>query len=278
MRTFVECDGFRTAFRCEPGEEDGVPVVPSVRMEARLRHQNRDRLAVASALLFIRHTGGMLAPAKGCGPGVAAGLTRLWAPRELVVAAVHAKPEPIPTGSRTVILSDETWRTMACLARHPSAMLVRLATDQSSDGYFSLRELRLASNVKLLMDGLAEVDTLFLLPLVVALAEDHDIRTIVLPMTEPARRPDIDLGALRALGRQVNLEITAPLLGADLETAVRSAGTLDRMAAFYREFRPDRRSLDDYPEWRAAAALHRRAHEPRRRRAARPRPARPVAG
>jgi hypothetical protein len=231
-----------------PSDHDGVPPVPVVRVSLRPRWTTRDRRALAMALLYKPWIADRFTPNDGCTPMVARAISRLLAPRDVVVDNVTHKNEAIPVGSRSALISDETPATLACSALVEHDVVVRLSNDQTNNSTASMHQLSFVSNVKHLMGHIQRVEPTVMLGLTLFYAQDYDIRRIVLPISVANRRRDLDLDALVLACRSVNIELYMPLLHRSEPEILALAGDKRGVLRFCSEFRSDRRAIGDYPE------------------------------
>jgi hypothetical protein len=229
-------------------EYDGAPPIGQARISLRPRLINSDRHALALALLFKPWIADQFAPPAECSPMVARAIMALLAPRQVLVTKTTHKHQAIPTGTRSALLSDETYATMACQTLLDHDVMVRLCNDQTSSTTISMTQINLVSNAKHLMRDNQRVDPFVLLGLTLLYAEDYDIRQVILPVSDVNRRPDVDLDALIGACRAVNIEPVMPLLGRSQEEIFELAGTRRQIERFSREYRGDRRSVADYAE------------------------------
>jgi hypothetical protein len=248
MQFSLSTIGDTLAVASKPLEHDGIPPLASLRISLRPRLRNRERYALALALVYKPWIAERFTPVDACSPMVARAIAGLFAPRDVVVDTTIGKMELIPTGSRTALISDEGPATLACRALLDDDLVVRLANDQTNSSAVSIRQISMVSNAKHLMRDIRMVDPIVLLGMLMFYAEDYDIRKVILPITDSQQRQDIDFEALTRACRSVNIEPIMPLLGRSDAEIMELAGSKRQVGQFCRDFRPDRGSITDYPE------------------------------
>jgi hypothetical protein len=184
----LAAEGRYTHLACEPGEYDGHPPVPFLKIANRIRFLNADRLAVASALLFSKYISGSFATEKAIGPATVAALRRFLEPGKPLFEDVSLVPAAIPVGDRDAVLlvEPEDREPEGCVA-----VKVGFADDQAFSSYLTPKEIRFATNARLFAQAGHE-RTSALMALTALFAEDFSIRRILSLRTRHLDQQQID--------------------------------------------------------------------------------------
>jgi len=171
----LAAEGRYTHVTCEPGEYDGFPPLPFLRIASRIRFLHPDRLAVACALLFSRYVSGSFGTEKSIGPATAAALRRYFEPGRPFFEGVSLVPAAIPSGDRdgVLIVGPQAGDHVA-----GNAVRIGFADDQAFSSWLTPAELRFASNAQLFTQTPAD-RTSALIALTTLFAEDFSIRRIL---------------------------------------------------------------------------------------------------
>jgi hypothetical protein len=185
----LAAEGRYTHVTCEPGEYDGHPPLPFLKIGSRLRFLHPDRLAVACALMFSKWVSGSFGIEKGIGPATAAALGRFFEPGKPLFEDVSLVPAAIPIGDRDAVLRVPGSRAEA--DESGASVRVGLADDQAFSSHLTPAELRFASNARIFAQEEHE-RTSALLALTTLFAEDFSLRRILSFRAGHAGEEEID--------------------------------------------------------------------------------------
>jgi len=172
----LAAEGRYTHVTCEPGEYDGCPSLPFLKIASRLRFLHPDRLAVACALMFSKWVSGSFGIEKGICPATAAALGRFFEPGRPLFEHVSLMPAAIPIGDRDAVLMLPG--TPAGADESAASVRVGLADDQAFSSHLTPGELRFASNARIFAQAEHE-RTAALLALTTLFAEDFSLRRVL---------------------------------------------------------------------------------------------------
>lgn len=248
-----------TTIKFAPEQYDAFPLSSAAWLDWRLIERNRDREAVAHAILLFPFISGRLSPSRGCGIDVSQPLRDFFSPRHVMVEGVEMAPARIPSGTRTAILCDGSYRSAAVLGAFEHDLAIRL-----SEGAYTTsigpRNAIVSSNFGLFARRDGQLNAI--LPTIAAavlFAEDLGLARLVLPVLE-LTAVETDLFArLTKLLAAVNIAVEAPLLGAGFETLQEFLASPIGLATFLSERHQDRMHPEDLPDFWIAKLLSARS-------------------
>jgi len=201
-----------------PERYDAYPPAANAWIEGRLVELNRDREAAAHALLLFSFISGQFCPSRGCGVDVAGPLRDLFSPRSVNLTGVDLSPARIPSGVRTAILHDGTYRTVAAARARRSDVIFKLS-ESAQTTLVGPRNITVSSNFNFFSPGRGQLNAL--IPSIAAallFSEDAGLGRLVLPIHD-LNQSELDLlNRLSGLLAAVNIAVEAPLLGKNLRT------------------------------------------------------------
>jgi len=248
-----------TTIKFAPEQYDAFPLSSTAWLDWRLIERNRDREAVAQAILLYPFISGRMSPSRGCGIDISQPLRDFFLPRHVLVEGVEMAPARIPSGTRTAILCDGSYRSAAALGAFEHDLVIRL-----SEGAYTTsigpRNVTVSSNFGLFARHDGQLHAI--LPTIAAavlFAEDLGLARLALPILE-LTAVEINLFArLTTLLASVNIAVEAPLLGADFDTLEQFLASPLGLAIFFSERHQDRMSPEDLPDFWIAKLLSARS-------------------
>ncbi|WP_226741444.1 hypothetical protein [Microvirga lenta] len=253
--TVIESSERTTTVRYTPENYDAYPPAAMAWVDGRVIERNRDREAAAHALLLFPFVSGRLCPARGCGVDVAKPLRELFLPRNVLIEGVEMAPARIPTGTRTAIVCDGSYRSAALLKTRKADLSFRL----SESAYTTLigpRNVVVASNFGVFANQEGQLN--ILVPAIAAallFCEDLGIVRLVLPVHDLTAEEAELLGRLSALLASVNISVETPLLGMDFAALSRSLPDLSGLEIFLAERHEHITCVEDLPDFWLAQLL-----------------------
>ncbi|WP_201864673.1 hypothetical protein [Microvirga soli] len=244
-----------TTIKYVPESYDAFPPAAAAWMDGRVIECNRDREAVAQVLLLFPFVSGQFSPARGCGVDVASSLRELFYPRTINLEGVEFKPVRIPSGTRTAMLCDGSYRSAALLSARATDLHFRLSESAYTTS-IGPRNVVVASNFGLFarQDG----QLLSLLPALAAgllFAEDLGIARFVLPIHDLTSGETELFIRLAALLAAVNITLDAPFLGAEFTALSEFLPQVSGLEIFFSERHEHIASPDDLPDYWLARLL-----------------------
>ncbi|WP_148648360.1 hypothetical protein [Sphingobium cupriresistens] len=199
----------------EAGAYDGIPPVPNVHVNARFRALNRDREAVALALVYHGFLSGPLEFVNSCSPSVGARIEAFFLPRRVDVKSLELLAKALPLGTRDLWLgSSAAYASLNGLAD----LQMDFVNDQAFGSSLSVRLLAIASNVGALYRIGTDSAQLARLGVAIMFAEDYSVRSITMPVADNfLQSSSYSVQKLRALCGSVNIRLDLPCLDNDVE-------------------------------------------------------------
>lgn len=198
--------GRHSHLRWDAGAYDGIPPVGAVQINARFRSLNRDREAVALALVYHGFLSGPLEFGNSCSPSVAAEIESFFCPRQVPVSTVDLVPRALPMGTRTSLLGKD----ITCRAEPDAIYDVRMdfVNDQTFGSSLSARLLAIACNVGSLYGHDNDAAILARIGIAILLAEDYSVRSIIVHVSSGfLHNAAYDIEKLQSLSGAVNVRL-----------------------------------------------------------------------
>lgn len=242
-----------TAIRFTPEQYDALPLTTVAWVDSHVTGRNRDRMAVAHALLLFPFISGRFQPSQGCGVDIALPLRNLFSSRNVLIEGVAMAPARIPSGTRTALLCDGSYRSAALTNGHQYDLVFRISESAFTTS-IGPRNAIVSSNFGLFAHDKGQLNsTLPSLAAAVLFAEDLGIARLILPVhTLTPQEADL-LKHLSALLAAVNLVIETPILDLDFERLSELIGPPVGLTMFFAERHEHRKALRDWPDFWLAA-------------------------
>jgi hypothetical protein len=176
-------------------------------------------------------------------------LRDLFAPRHVLVEGVEMLPARMPSGTRTAILCDGSYRSAAMLGAFEHDLVIRLSESAYTTS-IGPRSAIVSSNFGLFAWREGQLNAI--LPSIAAavlFAEDLGIARLLLPILELTNGEIELLARLTTLLAAVNMAIETPLLGASFETLREFLASPVGLATFFSERHQDLISPEDLPDF-----------------------------
>lgn len=244
-----------TTIKFTPEQYDAFPLSSNAWVDWRLIERNRDREAVAHALLLFPFISGRFSPSRGCGIDVSHPLRNLFSPRHVLVEGVDMLPARIPSGTRTAILCDGSYRSAAMLGAFEHDLVIRLSESAYTTS-IGPRSAIVSSNFGLFAGREGQLNAI--LPSIAAavlFAEDLGIARLSLPILELTTGEGDLLARLTTLLAAVNMAIETPLLGVSFEALRGFLAPPIGLATFFSERHQDLISPEELPDFWIARLL-----------------------
>jgi hypothetical protein len=244
-------NGNKTVVFWEAGQYDGNPPVKEVVINSRIRNICPERAAVSCALMFFDYICGAFSYDKGVTHEVAIGLQRLFMPRFMIVDNIHFEPRKIPSGCRSALISDDSYRSLATQAIAKSELLFGIQSDQQFISSIGASEVRLDANLRMLYKQNSPANIIRLLGLAILYAEDFVIDNIVIPLSSKELASYINVQYLVDLLQLINITLQFPLDDLSDEEIKAHATNQDHVTAYYyhtRKNNPSIKHWNEFPE------------------------------
>jgi hypothetical protein len=238
-----------------PERYDAFPPAAYAWMDGRITELNRDREAAAHALLLLPFVSGQFCPTRGCGADVAGSLRNLFSPRNMILEGVDLSPARIPSGMRTAILCDGSYR-MAATARVMRSDVVFKLSESAQTTLVGPRNMIVSSNFGLFSPGKGQLNAL--IPTIAAallFSEDAGLGRLVLPVHDLDENEVERLERLTALLAAVNIAVEAPLLGMELHSLSELLSDPASLELYFAEGHDYTNTPDDLPDFWFAKLL-----------------------
>ncbi|MBL0405044.1 hypothetical protein JKG68_13790 [Microvirga aerilata] len=232
-----------------PERYDAFPPAANAWMDGRITDLNRDREAAAHALLLLAFVSGRFCPSRGCGADVAGSLRDLFSPRNVLLEGVDLSPARIPSGIRTAILGDGSYR-MAATVRVTRPDVVFKLSESAQTTLAGPRNMTISSNFGLFSPGKGQLNAL--IPTIAAallFSEDAGLGRLVLPVNDLDQGEVELIKRLTALLAAVNIAVDAPLLGKELHTLSDLLLDPASLELFFAEGHEYSNTPDDLPDF-----------------------------
>jgi hypothetical protein len=209
MNVLVERDEYRhrTVITADPGQYDGRPLFPAIRVSGMPLKVHPDREAVAAGLILRHSIAGSLNLERGCSPQVGSALRRFFAPEDLHVLSIDFEPSRIGTGDATLhVVADDVNDDPALVVRGNDVMFRVL---KEGAGFLATRhEYHVVSNAQLISDPKESPfeQVMPALGIAVLFAEDLFASKICLPRVNHDVQPELS-NAVRTLLDAVGLKL-----------------------------------------------------------------------
>jgi hypothetical protein len=245
---FDPCERIITV-KYSPERYDAFPPAATAWMDGRITELNRDREAAAHALLLLPFVSGRFRPSRGCGADVAGSLRDLFSPRNVVLEGVDLSPARIPSGVRSAILCDGSYRLAAAARARRSDVVFKLS-ESAQTTLVGPRNMTVSSNFGLFSPGKGQLNAL--VPAIAAallLSEDAGLGRLVLPVNDLDRGEAELLERLTALLAAVNMAVDTPLLGKELNTLSELLPDPASLEVFFTETHEYSNTPEDLPDF-----------------------------